>query len=109
MLLSRNEKFKENENELINHLSRTYGHAFNTFLDNHWIKDFLNKHFTGRKRWITISIIILIFLFPIRMTSTAPVEVVAKDPFLITSPFDGVVKKLIANNNDKTNPGDLLV
>jgi len=109
LLLSRNEEFKENENELLRHLSRTYGHAFNTFLVNHSIKDFLNKHFTGRKRWIIISIIILIFLFPIRMTSTAPVEVVAKNPFLITSPFAGVVKKIIANNNDKTNPGDLLV
>ena len=43
------------------------------------------------------------------MTSTAPVEVVAKNPFLITSPFDGVVKKIIANNNDQTKPGDLLV
>ncbi len=109
LLLSRNEEFKENENELLRHLSRTYGHAFNTFSVNHSIKDFLNKHFTGRKRWVIISIIILIFLFPIRMTSTAPVEVVAKDPFLITSPFAGVVKKIIANNNDKTNPGDLLV
>ena len=43
------------------------------------------------------------------MTSTAPVEVVAKNPFLITSPFDGVVKKIVANNNDQTKPGDLLV
>ncbi len=109
LLLTRNENFNENENELVNHLSRTYGHAYNTFLINYSIKDFIKKNFTGKKRWITILIIILIFLFPVRMTSTAPVEVVAKNPFLITAPFDGVVKKIVANNNDKTNPGDLLI
>ena len=109
LLLTRNENFNENENELVFHLSRTYGHAYNTFLTNYSIKDFFKKNFTGKKRWITISVIILISLFPVRMTSTAPVEVVAKNPFLITSPFDGVVKKIVANNNDKTKPGDLLV
>ena len=109
LILSRNDPFKENENELVAHLARTYGHAFNTFLVNYSIKDFLNKNFTGKKRWITTAIIILIFLFPIRMTSTAPVEVVAKDPVLITSPFDGVVKKIVASNNDKISSGDLLV
>ena len=109
LLLARNKNFNENENELVQHLSRTYGHAYNTFLTNFSIKNFLKKNFTGKKRWITISVIILIFLFPVRMTSTAPVEVVAKNPFLITSPFDGVVKKIIANNNDLTKPGDLLV
>ena len=109
LLLARNKNFNDNENELVQHLSRTYGHAYNTFLTNFSIKNFLKKNFTGKKRWITISVIILIFLFPVRITSTAPVEVVAKNPFLITSPFDGVVKKIIANNNDQTKPGDLLV
>ena len=88
LLLARNEIFSENENELISHLSRTYGHAYNTFLINYSIRDFFKKNFTGKKRWITISVVILIFLFPVRMTSTAPVEVIAKNPFLITSPFD---------------------
>ncbi len=109
LLLARNENFNENENELLYHLSRTYGHAYNTFLTNYSIKDFFKKNFTGKKRWIIISVTILIFLFPVRMTSTAPVEVVAKNPFLITSPFDGVVKKIVASNNEKTKPGDLLV
>jgi len=109
LILSRNDPFKENESELLTHLSRTYGHAYNTFLSNYSIKSFLNKNFSGRKRWIIIGIVFLIFVFPIRMTSTAPVEVVAKNPYLVTSPFDGVVKKITANNNDKVKSGDLLV
>ena len=99
-LPTRNEKFNDNEVELSRHLSLTYGHAYNTFLSNYSIKDFLNKNFSGRKRWIIIGIVFLILIFPIRMTSTAPVEVVAKNPYLVTSPFDGVVKKMPCSVQD---------
>ncbi len=109
LILSRNDPFQENENELVRHLASTYGHAFNTFLINYSIVDFLKKNFSGVKGWIIFIAIILIFLIPVKITSTAPVEVVAKNPFIVTSSFDGVVKKIEVNNNDKINLGDLLV
>ena len=109
LILSRNEKFIENEIELSRHLSVTYGHAFNSFLTDFSIKNFLKKYLVGSRAWIVIIIIILVSIIPIKITSTAPVEVVPKNPILITSPFDGVVKNIVANNNDKINSGDLLV
>ena len=36
-------------------------------------------------------------------------KLLLKNPYLVTSPFDGVVKKIIASNNDKVKSGDLLV
>ena len=51
----------------------------------------------------------LIIIFPIRITSTAPVEVVPINPKIITSPFNGVVKEIVVNNNDQISSGDLLV
>jgi len=109
LLLSRNEKFIENEIELSRHLSVTYGHAFNTFLTDFSVKNFFKKYLFGSRSWIVILAIIFISIIPIKITSTAPVEVVPKNPILITSPFDGVVKNIVANNNDKVNSGDLLV
>ena len=109
LILSRNEKFIENEIELSRHLSLTYGHAFNSFLTDFSIKNFLKKYLVGSRAWLVIIIIILVSIIPIKITSTAPVEVVPKNPILITSPFDGVVKNIVANNNDKINSGDLLV
>ena len=47
---------------------------------------------SGCKNLKVIIIIILVSIIPIKITSTAPVEVVPKNPILITSPFDGVVK-----------------
>lgn len=109
LITTRNEKFNDNEVELARHLSLTYGHAYNTFLTDFSIKDFLKKNFTGKRSWIIILSIIFILIIPIKITSTAPVEVVPKNPRLITAPFDGVVKNIIVNNNDKINSGDLLI
>ena len=109
LILTRNEKFNDNEVELARHLSITYGHAYNTFLADFSIKDFFKKNFTGKRSWIIILAIILISIIPIKITSTAPVEVVPSNPRLITAPFDGVVKNIIVNNNDKINSGDLLI
>lgn len=109
MLLARSEKFSENEIELAGHLSSTYGHAFNSFLKDFSIKNHYKKYLTGKRSWKIYAAIFIILILPIRITSTAPVEVVAKNPSLVTAPFDGVVKNIVANNNDKIKQGDLLV
>ena len=109
LITTRNEKFNDNEVELARHLSVTYGHAYNTFLTDFSIKDFLKKNFTGKRSWIIILSIIFILVIPIKITSTDPVEVIPNNPRLITAPFDGVVKNIIVNNNDKINSGDLLI
>ena len=109
LLLARNEVFDENEIELARHLSVTYGHAFNSFLKDLSIKKYYKKYLTGKKSWKIYLAIFVILILPIRITSTAPVDVVPKNPNLVTAPFDGVVKRIVANNNDKVKSGDLLV
>ena len=51
----------------------------------------------------------IISIIPIKIKSTAPVDVVPSSPKLITAPFDGVVKNIVINNNDKIIVGDLVV
>ncbi len=109
LMLTSNENFKENEIELGRHLSITFGHAFNTFVFKFSIKDYLKKNLSGKKSWRIYFAIFLIIIFPIRITSTAPVEVVPINPKIITSPFNGVVKEIVVNNNDQISSGDLLV
>ena len=109
LLLTRNTKFLENDIELARHLSATYGHAYNSFLSDFVIKNFFKKNFTGIKSWIIALAIILVMIIPIRITSTAPVEVVPENPKLVTAPFDGVVKNIVVSNNQKIKANDLIV
>ena len=43
------------------------------------------------------------------MTTTSPIEVIPKDPTIITSPYDAVIKEIVVHNNDTVNKRDLLV
>ena len=109
LLLGRQKQFTDNDIELVRHLSFSYGHAFNSFLKDISINNYFKKYFKGKKSWKIYLSIFIILLLPLRLTSTAPVEVVAKKPILVTAPFDGVVKEIVINNNDKVKFGDLLV
>ena len=64
LLLTRNEKFNDNEIELARHLSVSYGHAYNSFLTDFVIKDFFKKYLTGEKSWKVILVIIFILIIP---------------------------------------------
>ena len=106
--INKESEINDSEIELLKHLSGTFGHAFNSFISTFPIKESIKKYFSGKNKWKTIVIILLIIFFPVSMTTTAPVEVVAKNPSLITAPFNGVIKKIIVNNNDTVESGDLL-
>ena len=109
LLLGRQKQFTDSDTELVRHLSASYGHAFNSFLKDISINNYFKKYFKEKKSWKIYLSIFIILILPLRLTSTAPVEVVAKKPKLVTAPFDGVVKEIVINNNDKVKFGDLLI
>ena len=50
------------------------------------------------KAAITIAALLVLFL-QVPLTTLAPVEVVAKDSFIVSSPIDGVIDKILINPN----------
>ena len=109
LVLSKTNRFDDNETELLMHLSSIFGHCYNTFLQTVSFKKFIDDKFRGKKSKRTLIIAAIICFFPIQLKSTAPVEVVAKNPFVVTAPLDGVVERIIVNNNDSVKRGDLLI
>ncbi len=51
----------------------------------------------------------LIALIPIPVTSLAPAEIVAAEPFIISAPMEGVVKTILVPPNSPIKKGDILV
>ena len=109
LVLSKNENFSETEIDLLTHLASTFGHALTLFKKDISIFKFLKKNLSGRGFWIVIFILVLVSLIPVKIKSTAPVDVIPSSPKLITAPFDGVVKNIVINNNDRVKVGDLVV
>ena len=109
MILSKSENFKDSEIDLLIHLASTFGHALNSFKKDFSINKFLKKNLSGKRFWMGVFVFLIISIIPIKIKSTAPVDVVPSSPKLITAPFDGVVKNIVINNNDKIIVGDLVV
>lgn len=48
-------------------------------------------------------------LIPVPITALAPVEVTPQDPFILTAPFDGVVKSIVPEQGQQISKDDLAI
>lgn len=53
--------------------------------------------------------LVIIMLFPVRMSATAPAEVVATKPDIISIPFDGVIDSVEVSSGQSVKAGDVLL
>ena len=108
-VMVRSERATNTEKELLLHISETFSHALSSFTSKNSIMSFFQKVFTGWVKWLVITAIAAAMFIPINMSALAPVEVIAKDPSIITSPVNGVIEKVLVNSNDLVSVGDDLV
>jgi multidrug resistance efflux pump len=67
------------------------------------------RPFRWRRRWLLLAAagaVILAGFIPVPLTALAPVEVVAKNPLVVTAPFDGVVDTIVAEPNAPVKQGE---
>jgi len=57
----------------------------------------------------TTALLIAIGFIPVPMTTLAPAEIVASEPFIITAPIDGVVQDILVPPNSEVKRGTPLV
>jgi hypothetical protein len=104
--ISREKPWKDNEKALIKRLAETYAHALFALSD---YEELEKKTYHERVALISVFFIIFsVFIIPVRISTLAPVEVVAKDPVIISSPMDGVINKILVPPNSSVVPGTTL-
>lgn len=113
MWIDRDEPFGEADTALIEELADGYAHVLHRLY--HKKK---KTGFGAFKRWlrpskdkaIKLAIVAgLLMFFPVRMTVTAPAEVVASSPHVVTIPFDGIIEKVMVKPNQSVKKGDILM
>jgi multidrug resistance efflux pump len=62
----------------------------------------------SRRRLAIAAGLLLIALFPVRMSVTAPAEIAARDPIVLAAPRDGVVSRFHVRPNQAVREGDKL-
>ena len=109
LLLFRSDPWTEQERGIMEHLSGTMGHALFALQRRLPFKNVLQR-MRQRKNWLVLAILLLAVMWaPVRLSTLAPVEVVARDPLVISAPLNGAVKQLEIMPNQSVRQGEPLV
>ncbi len=104
--MTRETPWKENELPLLKRLGETYGHAFVAVTSRR------NLYHRPRKVtvavWVIIVFLLLVFVKPIKLSALAPVEIIAKEPVVVSSPMDGVISDIKFSPNSHVSAGETL-
>lgn len=65
-------------------------------------------HTKGKWKKYVLAACLLAALFPVRLSISAPAEIIAKEAKIITVPFDGIIEKITVEPGDEINEGDVL-
>ncbi len=104
--LARETPWTDNELKLVKRLADTYAHAWYALLG----KDKLRKspHYQRAILGSVIFIIISFFVIPVRISALAPVEVIARDPAIVSAPINGVISEVLVPPNIMVSRGSVL-
>ncbi len=108
VLLFSNFAYSEQQQALLSRLAETYEHAFRA-IEAKPNKARLSR---GKSRFLKLSfaaVLVAACAIPLPMSVMAPVQVIAKDPYIVTAPFNGVIKSINIDPNTYVDQGQTLL
>lgn len=97
--------FNEAEINLLEELAKSYAYALINLTKSEnkslSIRELLNTY-----RLVIIIALIALAFFPVRLSITAPAEIVSRDSFLLTVPFDGTLEDILVDPGSAISEGD---
>jgi hypothetical protein len=109
LLLAREQPWDTHEMHLGAELAHAYGHALARFgASQSWRNKLHGWFLPARNRWKLALFLLIVCLFPVRLSVLAPAEVVPLDPFPIRAPQDGVVDQFHVRPSQQVKAGDPL-
>jgi Barrel-sandwich domain of CusB or HlyD membrane-fusion len=92
LLIARSEPMREAEGVRLARVGETAAHGWRALTGGKPVSR-LPKIGKRERRWLAVAALIL-FCFPVRLTTLAPVEVVPAKPFVVSAPYAGVIAKI---------------
>lgn len=111
ILLARESIWTDQQIVIGKRLADTYAHALALLLSEAVNRPrFSLRSFANRKAVIGCSAsALLILAFPVSMTTLAPFEIVAREPFVVAAPIDGAIRGILVDASAEVSTGQPLV
>lgn len=107
LLTAREEPLRDGETKRLARIAETGSHAWRALTGNKPVRR-LPILSTAKKRWIAAALVIVL-LFPVRLTALAPAEIVAQRPFVVAAPFPGQIASIEVTPNAPVKQGEVLL
>lgn len=108
--LDRKNEFQDAEQKILEELCDQYSvtlHHINDQRKRHNLFLSLWERLNKIKKYILLFFLLLCFL-PVKLSITAPAEIVAKDAKTITAPYDGVIDEILIDPGASVKEGQLI-
>ena len=107
VLLLREEAWRAGEQTLCARLSVSYAQAWYWAATNNPVG--LGFKIKTRTAAISAVALLAVALFPVSMTTLAPLEIAARNATIVTAPIDGVIEAIPVDPNSAVKAGDSLI
>lgn len=109
LVLAREEPWAEQDLIIAGRLAAAYAHALQALKgpERHYVRKLLTLSPWHAAAVATLAIALLFIRVP--LSALAPVEIIARDPFVVAAPIDGVIDSIAVEPNQKVSSGDVLV
>ena len=100
--------WSDDERGVSAHIAASIGHAIFALRRRRPLAGLGKKLRQRRVVAVLLVLLVLALFLPVRLTTLAPVEVIADDPRIVAAPLDGVVASVEVEPNQQVSPGDVL-
>lgn len=109
LVLAREQAWTDQDLIIAGRLSAAFAHAFQALKGP-------DRNIAGKllsfSRWHAaafVAVLAALFLIRVPLSALAPAEIIARDPFVVAAPIDGVIDTIAVDPNQHVARGDLLV
>lgn len=108
LLLFRDSPWTEAERALGSHLASSMGHALFALRRIDPMRHMRSLVKSRRATMGMLAGLLILMVWPVRLSALAPVEVIAQDPVVISAPMEGAIREIRVVPNQAVAKGDVL-
>ena len=107
--LERDKPLKDAEKEILGNLSESYAYTLRAIdLSSRKDRHFLTFFKAKKSRAFISAALLIAFFFPTQLSITAPVEITARNPKVVSIPYDGILNDVLVNPGEAVTEGDIV-